>query len=54
MINADGMCDEEIEQRVGAAAKVVGAMQWWCPPSSMRVRHELCRGGTRARYRHVK
>ena len=54
MISADGMCDEEIEQRVEAAAKVVGAMQWWCPPSSMRVRHGLCRGGTRARYRHVK
>ena len=27
MISADGMCDEEIEQRVGAAAKVVGAMR---------------------------
>ena len=27
MITADGMCDEEIEQRVGAAAKVVCAMR---------------------------
>ena len=27
MISADGRCDEEIEQRVGAAAKVVGAMR---------------------------
>ena len=27
MISADGMCDEEIEQRVGTAAKVVGAMR---------------------------
>ena len=25
MISADGKCDEEIEQRVGAAAKAVGA-----------------------------
>ena len=72
-ISGDGMCDQEIE-RVGAAAKVVGAMrkevleslelqrrtkmrcsmQWWCPPSSMGVRHGLCKGGTRARYRHVR
>ena len=29
-------------------------MQWWCPPSSMGVRHGLCKGGTRARYRHVR
>ena len=27
MISSDGLCDEEIEQRVGAAAKVVGAMR---------------------------
>ena len=27
MISADGMCDEEIEQQVGATAKVVGAMR---------------------------
>ena len=27
MIYADGKCDEEIEQHVGAAAKVVGAMR---------------------------
>ena len=27
MISSDGLCDEEIEQHVGAAAKVVGAMR---------------------------
>ena len=27
MVSSDGLCDEEIEQRVGAAAKVVGAMR---------------------------
>ena len=27
MINADGMCNEEIEQQVGAAANAVGAMR---------------------------
>ena len=27
MISADGICDEEIEQRVGATAKVVGTIK---------------------------
>ena len=27
ILNADGTCEEEIEQRVGAAARVIGAMQ---------------------------
>ena len=27
MISADGVCDKEIERRVGAAAKVKGAMR---------------------------
>ena len=27
MISGDGRCDDEIEQRIGAAARVVGAMR---------------------------
>ena len=27
MISGDGVCDDEIEQRIGAAARVVGAMR---------------------------
>ena len=37
MISADEICDEEVEQQVGAAAKVVGAM-----------RKEVLHGETRA------